>query len=89
VTARSLAAAAFYARHRSGFPSLEDWAMPPGWPAAESSLDRLPTPEEEMFAEARAATSAAPTRGVDSADPTAVGRVWTAPLVQGRWRENF
>jgi len=26
-------------------------------------------------------------RGMDTA--STVGRVWTAPLVQGRWRENF
>ena len=32
-------------------PSAAEWAIPPGWPAGVPSLDRLPTPGEEMFAE--------------------------------------
>jgi hypothetical protein len=34
-----------------GQPRAAGWAIPPGWPAEDPSLDRLPTPEEEMFAE--------------------------------------
>ena len=32
-------------------PRAAEWSIPPGWPAAGTSLDRLPTPEEEMFGE--------------------------------------
>jgi len=34
-------------------PRVAGWAIPPGWPPGDSSLDRLPTPtpEEEMFAD--------------------------------------
>ena len=33
-------------------PRVAGWrTFPPGWPAGDTSLDRLPTPEEEMYAE--------------------------------------
>ena len=32
-------------------PRATGWAVPPGWPAGDHSLDREPTPEEEIFAE--------------------------------------
>jgi hypothetical protein len=33
-------------------PRVPGWrTIPPGWPAHDSSLDRLPTPEEQMYAE--------------------------------------
>jgi len=32
-------------------PAIGWRTFPPGWPAHDSSLDRLPTPEEEMYAE--------------------------------------
>ena len=32
-------------------PAAGWWSIPPGWPAYDSSLDRLPTPEEEMYAD--------------------------------------
>jgi len=32
-------------------PRATGWTIPPGWPAGVASLDREPSPEEEMFAE--------------------------------------
>ena len=32
-------------------PQIAGWTIPPGWPAGDHSLDHLPTPEEEMYAE--------------------------------------
>ena len=32
-------------------PQIAGWTIPPGWPAGDHALDRLPTPEEEMYAE--------------------------------------
>ena len=37
--------------HSPRKPRVVGWAIPPDWPAGDPSLDRLPRPEQEMFAE--------------------------------------